>query len=235
MRNEIILIVSLVCIYTAVVLLYRFLGKTGLFMWTVIATISANIEVLILVRAFGMEMTLGNILFASTFLVTDILSENEGKREADRAVTIGIITSIAFILISQSWFLYAPASDDWAAPAIRSVFSNTPRLMLVSIAVYAIVQVFDVWAYHKIWARTSRIFGDSHRGLWIRNNCSTLVSQLLNTVLFNFGAFWGLHSVSTILAICVSSYVIFIATSLLDTPAVYVARRWHEKAGTDIC
>ena len=90
MRNEIILIVSLVCIYTAVVLLYRFLGKTGLFMWTVIATIAANIEVLILVRAFGMEMTLGNILFASTFLVTDILSENEGKREADRAVTIGI-------------------------------------------------------------------------------------------------------------------------------------------------
>ena len=50
---------SLVCIYSAVVLFYKFFGRTGLYMWTVIATISANIEVLILVDAFGMEQTLG--------------------------------------------------------------------------------------------------------------------------------------------------------------------------------
>ena len=61
MRNEIILILSLLAIYTAVVLFYKFWGKSGLYCWTVIATISANIEVLILVDAFGMEETLGNI------------------------------------------------------------------------------------------------------------------------------------------------------------------------------
>ena len=72
------------------VLAYKFLGKTGLYCWTVIATIAANIEVLIVVDAFGMEMTLGNILFASTFLVTDILSEKEGKKESQKAVIIGI-------------------------------------------------------------------------------------------------------------------------------------------------
>ncbi|NBJ75155.1 VUT family protein, partial [Neglecta sp. X4] len=67
MSNELVLIVSLVCIYAAVVLFYKFFGKTGLYMWTVVATIAANIEALILVDAFGMEQTLGNILFASTF------------------------------------------------------------------------------------------------------------------------------------------------------------------------
>lgn len=139
MRNEIILFCSLVCIYSAVVLFYKFFGRTGLYMWTVIATISANIEVLILVDAFGMEQTLGNVLFASTFLVTDILSETEGKKYANKAVRMGIVVSVAFILISQSWFLYEPNGNDWAMPAIRSVFSNTPRLMLVSIAVYGIV------------------------------------------------------------------------------------------------
>ena len=224
MRNEIILFCSLVCIYSAVVLFYKFFGRTGLYMWTVIATISANIEVLILVDAFGMEQTLGNVLFASTFLVTDILSETEGKKYANKAVRMGIVVSVAFILISQSWFLYEPNGNDWAMPAIRSVFSNTPRLMLVSIAVYGIVQVFDVFAYHTIWKHTTKLFGDAKKGLWIRNNGSTLVSQLMNTVLFTFGAFAGVHSLPTLINICISSYVIYIVTSLLDTPAVYVAR-----------
>ena len=183
MRNEIILFCSLVCIYSAVVLFYKFFGRTGLYMWTVIATISANIEVLILVDAFGMEQTLGNVLFASTFLVTDILSETEGKKYANKAVRMGIVVSVAFILISQSWFLYEPNGNDWAMPAIRSVFSNTPRLMLVSIAVYGIVQVFDVFAYHTIWKHTTKL-SDFVK----RHPCST---QLLTSLLPN------IHSVST--------------------------------------
>ena len=75
MTNELLLILSLLLIYSALLLFYYLFGKDGLYAWTVIATIAANIEVLILVDAFGMEMTLGNILFASTFLVTDIISE----------------------------------------------------------------------------------------------------------------------------------------------------------------
>lgn len=163
MNNELLLILSLVLIYTCVVLFYRFLGRSGLYCWTVLATIAANIEVLIVVDAFGMEQTLGNILFASTFLVTDILSETEGKRAANKAVLIGILTSGIFILISQSWLLYTPNASDWASPAIASVFSNTPRLMLSSIVVYAIVQAFDVFAYHAIWAHTTKRCNDSKK------------------------------------------------------------------------
>lgn len=233
MRNEIILICSLILIYATVVLFYRFFGKTGLYMWTVVATISANIEALMLVDAFGMEQTLGNILFASTFLVTDILSETEGRQYANKAVRIGIMVSVVFILITQSWFLYQPAAGDWATPAIHQVFSNTPRLMLVSIAVYGIVQVFDVFAYHAIWKHTTKLFGDSKRGLWIRNNGSTLISQLFNTVLFTFGAFAGLYDLATLIHICISSYVIYIVTSICDTPAVYLARRLKDKAPCD--
>lgn len=224
MRNEIILILSLLAIYTAVVLFYKFWGKSGLYCWTVIATISANIEVLILVDAFGMEQTLGNILFASTFLVTDILSETEGKEAAKKAVTLGIVTSVVFVLISQSWLLYLPNENDFAMPAIRSVFTNTPRLMISSIVVYAIVQMFDVWAYHAIWKKTEKYCKDSKRFLWLRNNGSTLVSQFFNTFLYTFAAFLFIYPVGTLMNIVLSSYVIFIATSLLDTPAVYAAR-----------
>ncbi|MGF6375930.1 putative integral membrane protein (TIGR00697 family) [Clostridiales Family XIII bacterium PM5-7] len=229
MNNELVLILSLAGMYLGALLFYKLMGRTGLYMWTVVATIAANIEALILVDAFGMEMTLGNTLFASTFLVTDILSETEGRKYAGKAVRIGILVSIAFILITQSWFLYTPNGNDWVSPAIKAVFSNTPRLMLVGVAVYGIVQVFDVWMYHLIWKRTEKWLGNSHKGLWIRNNGSTLLSQLLNTFLFTFGAFYGIYEIPTLLNICLSSYVIFIVTSLADTPAVYAARWMKEK------
>ncbi len=225
MNNELIIILSLILTYASVLLFYRFLGKSGLYAWTVIAIIAANIEVLILINAFGMEQTLGNILFASTFLVTDILSEIHGRKAANHAVKISVFTNVTFILISQSWFLYTPSGNDWAAPAIQEVFSNTPRLMIVGVAVYGIAQAFDVWFYHFIWEKTTAKLGDTKRGLWIRNNGSTLVSQMLNTVLFTLGAFIGIYDTQTLIAIMLSSYVIFIVTSLLDTPAVYLARK----------
>lgn len=232
MQNEILLILSLFLTYGMVLLLFKIFKEQGLYLWTIVATIAANIEVLIVVDAFGMEMTLGNILFASTFLVTDILSELYGKKEAQNAVWMGIATSVIFILVSQSWMLYLPNENDFASPAIRTVFSNTPRLMIVGIVVYVIVQLFDVWAYHKWWEFTSQKFGDRKKFLWLRNNGSTLISQLLNTILFTWGAFWGIHNTGTLISISFASYLIFIVTSLADTPFVYLARYLKEKSDT---
>lgn len=229
MNNELILIVSLILIYLAVLASFILFGENGLVCWTVIATISANIEVLILINAFGMEQTLGNILFASTFLVTDILSEVVGKKQANRAVNVGVFTSICFVLLSQSWFLYTPSANDFASPSIQNVFSNTPRLMIVGLLVYAIAQRFDVWAYHFIWEVTEKHSGSKRAFLWLRNNGSTLMSQLINTVLFTIGAFWGIYDIKALVSIAVSSYIIFIFTSLADTPIVYLARKWADR------
>lgn len=235
MSNEILLILSLVLIYSFVLLAYYFFDISGLYGWTVFCTITANIEVLLMVRAFGMEQTLGNVLFASSFLVTDIISEIGGKKQAQKAVNLGICTSCCFILISQMWLLYTPSASDWASPAFHTIFSNTPRLLFASLLVYAVSQKFDVWAYHKWWAFTTKRFGNAEGFLWLRNNGSTLVSQLLNTVLYTFGAFWGMYQFPVLLRICVSSYVIFVFTSLLDTPFVYMARRIkHKKDGSMI-
>lgn len=229
MSNELLLLISLVGIYSMVLIWFYFFGDKGLYAFTVIATIAANIEVLILVKAFGLEQTLGNILFAATFVITDILSEISGKKKAQTAVNLGIMTSITFIVISQSWLLYTPAPTDFASPSIHTIFSNTPRLMLASLFVYAITQRFDVWAYHKIWEKTTKILKDKKKGLWIRNNGSTLFSQLLNTVLFTFIAFYNVYDMNTLLHIVLSSYIIFIVTSVADTPVIYIARYLAEK------
>ena len=83
MINELLLIFSVVFIYGMAVLGYALFGKAGLYCISAVATILANIEALILVNAFSMEQTLGNVLFAVTFLITDILSECEGKKAAN--------------------------------------------------------------------------------------------------------------------------------------------------------
>jgi uncharacterized integral membrane protein (TIGR00697 family) len=228
-QNELVTLASVFAFFGGLVAFFRLFGKAGIFAWTVICTIAANIEVLILVHAFGMETTLGNVIFASSFLATDMMSELYGKKEANRCVAIGIAANVAFILISQSWFFYIPSEEDMMSGPIRAVFSNTPRVMLASLFAYAVCEAYDVWAYHRIWSWTERKSGDRKRFLWMRNNGSTLVSQLVNVLVFNLLAFAGVFPWRTIGEILVFGYCIFVVTSLLDTPFVYWARRIAER------
>ena len=72
--NELLCVITLVISFTFVVLSYKFLGKTGLFLWIAIATIVSNIQTVKLVNIFGIESSLGTILYGSTFLATDIIN-----------------------------------------------------------------------------------------------------------------------------------------------------------------
>lgn len=227
--NELLLIASVVLIYGAVLLFYMVFGKSGLYAISVIASVFANIEVLILIDAFGMEQTLGNVLFASTFLITDILSECEGKRAANKAVCMGLFATLFFLALSASWLCFVPSAADTAMPAFKAIFTATPRVVCASLLVYVVSQIFDVWLYHKWWALTEKKFGDKKRFLWLRNNGSTLVSQLINCFLFTVLAFAGTYGFSTVMSIFGSSYIIFVVTSLLDTPILYAARKYKEK------
>ena len=225
MSNELLLIVNLIIVYGLTLLSYYLFGKKGVLCWNVLATIAANIEVMILINAFGMEQTLGNIMFATTFVATDILSENHGKKEAELAVKTGVFASVAFIIITRIWLMYTPSESDIVMPSMINVFSNTPRVMLAGLFVYGIVQAADVFLYHKIWKFTEKISGDNKGFLWLRNNGATLISQLFNAILFNLAAFGGVYDTKTLISIIISTYVIYIITSLADTPIVYLARK----------
>jgi len=82
-----------------------------------------------------------------------------------------------------------------------------------------------VWLYHRIWERTTLRCGDSSRFLWLRSNAATLVSQLINAVLFNLGAFWGIYSGRTLVTVILSTFLIYAVASLLSTSVVmYLVR-----------
>ena len=221
MGNEFLLCLSVVVIYGGIVLAYGFFKTKGLLVFAVLATVLANIEVVLLIKAFGMEQTLGNVLFASTFLITDALSEIRGKRVAQESIKLTIFGSVVFLMASQMWLLYT-LQDASLHTAMAQIFSQTPRIVIVSLIVFAIASYVDVRLYHWWWKLSTKIWGRRERFLWLRNNASTLLSQLLNTILFSFGAFYGVLEIDVIMQIIFSSYVIFIFTSLLDTPALYL-------------
>ena len=229
MHNELLLLLSIIVVYGGVLLAFRLFSTEGMCGFMVFATICANIEVLLLIEAFGIEQTLGNVMFASPFLITDILNEPAGKRSPERAVNLGIFTSVMFIIVSQMWLAYDVAANDYLRPYFGAIFSQTPRVMLAGLAAYIVSQKLDVFLYRRFWAMTTKKFGDSERFLWLRNNCATLIAQLVNTLIFTLGAFWGVYPQDTMMQIVVWGYVIYIFTSLLDTPALYMAR-WLAKS-----
>ena len=136
--NELFLAATLLLSFGGTIVFLKVFGKGGLFAWIGICTLMANIEVTLLVRAFGMDQTLGNTLFAATFLATDVLSEIYGKKEAHKGVLAGIFTNVTFILLSLMWIRYIPAEGDWASGFVRGLFSNTPRMLTASLLAYVV-------------------------------------------------------------------------------------------------
>lgn len=232
MTNELLLVVSLIIEYSLVVISYRCFGKVGLFVWMAVASILSNIEVLILVNAFGLEMTLGNILFASTFLATDILSENHGKETAKKAVIICIASELVFVLLTLSWALYIPSANDVSYERVKLLFIHTPRIVLSSITVFAVVQFLDVYLYHRIWDLTKKN-NPSKKYLWLRNNAATIFSQIVNAVLYNVLAFKGIYPKETVISLIISTIIISVATSLADTPFLYWARSMKDSSAAN--
>ena len=223
--NEFLIILTLAFTFGLTLLWFYKFREYGLYGLTVFLTIVANIEVMVVVDAFGIEMTLGNMLFAGTFLATDMLSEMYDKHSASRCVKVGILTSLCMIVITSIWMKYTPAASDTMYPAMRQLFANTPRVMISSLVVYAACQVLDVQLYHWVWKMT----GYSEKHMWIRNNVATLMSQFANAVMFNFLAFYGTMPIDTLVSVIVANFLITIVTSMLDTPVLYAARALAKK------
>lgn len=222
--NELLWGILILVNFFAILFIYRLYGKTGLYIWIPIAAIVANIQVLKNVELFGFTTTLGNIVYASSFLVTDILCENYGKEEAKRAVFAGFFALIVATALMNLALLFIPAQSDIAQGPLQAIFSLMPRIAGASLAAYLISQLHDVWAFH-LWKKKF----PATSMLWLRNTASTLVSQLIDTVVFTFAAFLGRYPFPIVLEILWTTYIIKLIVALLDTPFVYIASSWKRK------
>ncbi len=222
--NEAYWLILLLANFLCVLMAYRFFGKTGLYIWVPIATILANIQVLKMVDLMTIGVTLGNITYASSFLVTDILSENYGKKSAKKAVMIGFFSLLVTVLIMNIALLFKPNQFDFIQESLANIFTILPRIALASLVAYGISQLHDIWAYN-FWRQKF----PSTKMLWLRNNASTMVSQLLDSLIFTFIAFWGLLETNEFMQILVSTYVIKWIVASIDTPFIYIAKSMFTK------
>ena len=221
--NELLWAGMLLANFGAILLLYRMYGRTGLYIWIPIACIVANIQVVKTISLFGQTATLGNIVYASSFLVTDILSENYGKRSANRAVAMGFFSLIMMTLLMNVALIFKPDPSDFAQESLQTIFGFMPRIVLGSLTAYGLSQCHDVAAFH-FWKRLL----PGKRFLWVRNNASTMVSQLIDTTVFCTIAFAGVFQRTVFWDIFWTTYVIKWLVAVLDTPFVYLARHMHE-------
>jgi uncharacterized integral membrane protein (TIGR00697 family) len=219
MPNELIWMIMAFVDFLTLLLVYRIFGKEGLFAAIVISIILCNIQVLKIVEMFGLTATLGNILYGSIFLSTDILSEIHGKKEARRAVWLGFYALIFTTVIMQLAMMFKPAPDDFIDPSLRQIFSFLPRVAAASICAYLVSQMHDIWLFHILKDKTKG------RHLWLRNNLTTMISQLIDSVIFCSVAFWGVFPTGTFLEILLTTYLFKWLVALMDTPFVYLARR----------
>lgn len=222
--NEMMWLIMLLLNFTAILLAYRFFGKIGLYIWIPIATIIANVQVLKTVDIFTITATLGNIVYASSFLVTDILSENYGKKDAAKAVKIGFFTLISMTVIMYVALKFIPSSEDFAHESLVTIFGIMPRIALASLTAYVVSQTHDIWMYNLI----KRKF-PAERFIWLRNNGSTMVSQFIDTILFTFIAFTGVFPWHVFWEIFWTTYLLKWVVAAADTPFIYIASYWHRK------
>lgn len=221
MNNEMIFIATVLVYLGSVLLLYKLFGKNGLYAFAVFGTLLGNIAVCKCVDLFGASTTAGNVLYASTFLVTDILSEKYGKREAAKAVKYSFSIMLLWLFGTQLILMFTPNANDYINPSLSVVFGLVPRITIASLIGFICSQNIDVFLYHFIWDKT----GGSREGLWKRNNGSTLISQAVDTVIFTTLAFWGTYPTNVFISILVTTYVFKAVVALVDTPFIYLARR----------
>ncbi len=221
MSNELLWFIMLVMNFFCILLVYRFFGRTGLYAWVPIAVIIANIQVVKTVSLFGLTASLGNIVYATSFLATDILSENYGRKDAAHAVWIGFISLAALTLFMNLALFFEPSPIDFAQQSMSTLYSLLPRIALGSFAAYGASQLHDVWAYALMKKRRPE-----RRWIWLRNNLSTMVSQAIDTLIFVSIAFIGRVPVDQLWQIALSTYVLKWLVAAADTPLVYLAARW---------
>ena len=94
MTNNAIFIITVILYLGSVLFMYKMFGKHGLYAFAVFSTLLGNIAVCKCVDIFGFSTTAGNVLYAATFLVTDILSEKYGKKAASKAVALSLTTMV---------------------------------------------------------------------------------------------------------------------------------------------
>jgi len=235
MHNILLWFVMLIINFGFILFFYKQYGKTGLYAYIPISIILAQIQVNKAIEIGGMSSTLGNIMFASSFLVTDILSEKYGLKAAAKGAKIGLASNIIATILLQISVAFEPSSADYSQQAMETLFGPLSRFTAVGLICYWLSQNIDIHLFEKIKNKFPE-----NKHLWFRNNGSTMLSQFVDTAVFTYLAFYlsfdflgfsysGFYDFKTCLEIFTTTYLMKIVIATFDTPFLYIAKKMNNK------
>lgn len=216
--NILLGIIGIVLCFGIEVLIEKIFKKEGLYVWISGALITANILVAKNIDMLNLQATLGNILFASTFLATDILSEKYGAKESKKAVNIGIVSIILFTIATQFSLLFKPNEFDLVNDSLKNIFALNLRISISSIIMCYLSNMLDIIVFEKI----KKKIPDK---MWVRNNIATIISNCLENYLFTIFAFIGIYNLGTIFSIATTTTILEIIIAICDTPFLYLSKK----------
>lgn len=221
MTNELILFIEIIVTFTLLLFMNKIFGKTGVIAWTCIASILANIITAKNAVLFTFPTAIGSVMFASTFLATDILTEYYSFKDAKMAVGMSICATIIFIIASQISLFYIPSPNDYAHESMSTLFSLNLRISISSIIMYALANMLDIYIFQKLKIKTH------NKMLWLRNNISTIICNCLENFFFMFFAFINIYDLNTIISMAIGTSIIEIIIAICDTPFLYLAKKFN--------
>ena len=239
-NTEVVWFIMLILCFLSILVFLRLFGYVGLYVYSVIAIIAANIQVLkqanfnlfssinekIIPFYEPSPIALGTILFASTFLCTDILSEYYGKEKARKNVLIGFCSFFLMTILMLVTIGIQPAEDEWVSMVQESLailFTPMTSIFVASMIAYLISQYFDIWFFSYLKTVSS------NKLLWLRNNVSTAVSSLIDNTVFSIFAWIILNPnpfplSDVIMTFILGVYLLRVFIAILDTPFIYLAK-----------
>ena len=177
LSTELVWFIMLFFCFFSIFIFLRIFGYIGIFIYSALAVIAGNIQVLKTVDfLFTRTGSFRNILFASTFLCTDILSEYYGKEKARMNILIGFSAFLFMTLLMVITIGFQPSDADWVQESLSNVFTPMTRFFIASMIAYLISQYFDVWFFNYLKQALSG------KSLWLRNNLSTITPLWLITL-----------------------------------------------------
>jgi queuosine precursor transporter len=227
LHQDLLWIFTVIIDLSIAIILYRTFGKMGLYAIVVLNLMLTNLQGPKVIDILGMQTSMGVILYAGIYFATDMISEKYGQREANRAVMIGFSVSVIVVVIMSISLMFQPTTRAEQAEyalnmhnAVASLFDFTPHFVFGSLAAYFISQHLDVYIFHYLKEKTQG------RHLWLRNNASTITSQAVDTVIYGLIVWWPLVGLETAMQLAVAKYIFKVIIAILDTPFIYIARRW---------
>jgi queuosine precursor transporter len=210
------ILVNLVLLLT----FYKLFGKTGLFIWIAIATIIANIQVNKSIELFGLTATLGNTVYGSIFLATDILNEKYGAKDANRSVIFGFSSALIMLITMSLSLLFVPSVNDYAHESLVIIFNPALRIVAGSLLACLVSQFLDIKIYNIIKKKLP-----ADKFLWIRNNVSTITAQVIDSIIFVGIAFLFVYELPILFEIFFTTIIFKVIIAIIDTPFLYFAKR----------